>query len=83
MLPGIGIDDNFFALGGDSISSIQLVSRARKAGWRISARDILSVSECRSAEPRVASQLETLPACRAGRGRHAAADPDHALAPGA
>ena len=28
----VGIDDNFFALGGDSIMSIQLVSRARKAG---------------------------------------------------
>src|SRR4029077_8983553 len=27
----VGIDDNFFALGGDSISSIQLVSRARQA----------------------------------------------------
>ena len=28
----VGIDDSFFALGGDSIMSIQLVSRARKAG---------------------------------------------------
>ena len=31
-LERVGIDDNFFALGGDSIMSIQLVSRARKAG---------------------------------------------------
>ena len=30
---GVGIADNFFALGGDSIVSIQLVSRARKRGW--------------------------------------------------
>mgnify|MGYP002653310411 CR=1 FL=1 len=28
----VGIDDSFFALGGDSIASIQLVARARKAG---------------------------------------------------
>ena len=28
----VGIDDGFFALGGDSIMSIQLVSRARRAG---------------------------------------------------
>src|SRR6478736_4172405 len=34
-LERVGIDDNFFALGGDSIMSIQLVSRARKAGLMI------------------------------------------------
>ncbi|MGW2817230.1 amino acid adenylation domain-containing protein, partial [Streptomyces sp. NPDC001415] len=31
-LPSVGLDDNFFALGGDSISTILAVSRARKAG---------------------------------------------------
>ena len=36
----IGIDDNFFALGGDSIMSIQLVSRARRAGLVITARAV-------------------------------------------
>ncbi|WP_435598917.1 amino acid adenylation domain-containing protein [Streptomyces anulatus] len=35
-----GGDDSFFALGGDSISSIQLVSRARKSGLALSARQI-------------------------------------------
>ncbi|MEU7584236.1 condensation domain-containing protein, partial [Streptomyces sp. NPDC041068] len=35
-----GIDDNFFELGGDSILSIQLVSRARKAGLVFTARDV-------------------------------------------
>ena len=39
-LDRVGIDDNFFTLGGDSISSIQLVSRARKQGLVISARDV-------------------------------------------
>ena len=34
----VGIDDNFFALGGDSIMSIQLVSRARKAGLELTPR---------------------------------------------
>jgi len=28
----VGVDDDFFALGGDSISAIRLVSRARQAG---------------------------------------------------
>ncbi|MFL5071599.1 MAG: amino acid adenylation domain-containing protein, partial [Xanthobacteraceae bacterium] len=36
----VGIDDNFFALGGDSIVSIQLVSRARKAGLVITPRSV-------------------------------------------
>ncbi|MFL6248357.1 MAG: amino acid adenylation domain-containing protein, partial [Thermoanaerobaculia bacterium] len=35
-----GIDDNFFTLGGDSIVSIQLVSRARKAGLELTPRDV-------------------------------------------
>ncbi|MEK8146085.1 phosphopantetheine-binding protein [Streptomyces sp. M10(2022)] len=39
-LPRVGIDDSFFDLGGDSIISIQLVSRAREAGLIVSARDI-------------------------------------------
>ncbi len=33
-----GIDDNFFERGGDSIVSIQLVSRARRAGLSITPR---------------------------------------------
>ena len=35
-----GIHDSFFDLGGDSISSIQLVSRARKAGLIFTARHV-------------------------------------------
>ncbi|HEV2783795.1 MAG TPA: amino acid adenylation domain-containing protein, partial [Actinophytocola sp.] len=36
----VGVQDNFFGLGGDSILSIQVVSRARQAGLRLSAKDI-------------------------------------------
>ncbi|MFF0546079.1 amino acid adenylation domain-containing protein [Nocardia thailandica] len=36
----VGADDSFFALGGDSIVSIQLVSRAKAAGIVFSARDV-------------------------------------------
>ncbi|MFD4432065.1 amino acid adenylation domain-containing protein, partial [Nocardia sp. NPDC058497] len=36
----VGLDDSFFALGGDSIMSIQLVTRARAAGVVFSARDV-------------------------------------------
>ena len=36
----IGADDNFFERGGDSILSIQLISRARKIGLNLTARDV-------------------------------------------
>ncbi|MFJ8185674.1 non-ribosomal peptide synthase/polyketide synthase [Streptomyces sp. NPDC096105] len=36
----IGARDNFFALGGDSILSIQIVSRARQAGLALTTKDV-------------------------------------------
>ncbi|WP_068277177.1 amino acid adenylation domain-containing protein [Aldersonia kunmingensis] len=36
----VGADESFFALGGDSIVSIQLVARAKAAGVAITARDV-------------------------------------------
>jgi amino acid adenylation domain-containing protein/non-ribosomal peptide synthase protein (TIGR01720 family) len=39
-LPEVGATDSFFALGGDSIVSIQLVAKARAAGLRISPRQV-------------------------------------------
>ncbi|RDI25353.1 non-ribosomal peptide synthetase [Lentzea flaviverrucosa] len=36
----VGVDDDFFAIGGDSIRSIQVVSRARARGVEVSARQI-------------------------------------------
>ncbi|NGO70810.1 non-ribosomal peptide synthetase, partial [Streptomyces boncukensis] len=39
-LPRAGADEDFFALGGDSIVAMQLVSRARAAGLRITPRQV-------------------------------------------
>ncbi|RZK73048.1 MAG: hypothetical protein EOP28_05915, partial [Rhodococcus sp. (in: high G+C Gram-positive bacteria)] len=39
-LDSVGVDDSFFALGGDSIMSIQLVARAKAAGLTLSPRDV-------------------------------------------
>ena len=36
----IGLDDDFLEAGGDSIVSLQVISRARRAGWLLSARDV-------------------------------------------
>ena len=41
-LDHIGIDDSFFDLGGDSISSMQVVARARAAGVTCRPRDIFA-----------------------------------------
>ena len=38
----IGADDDFFALGGDSISSTTLVNRARRRGLQFSPRDVFT-----------------------------------------
>ncbi|WP_030677332.1 non-ribosomal peptide synthase/polyketide synthase [Streptomyces sp. NRRL B-1347] len=36
----VGARDNFFTLGGDSILSIQIVSRARRAGLAVTTKDV-------------------------------------------
>ncbi|OIJ87337.1 non-ribosomal peptide synthetase [Streptomyces sp. MUSC 14] len=42
----VGVDDDFFAVGGDSLRSIQVVARARARGLELSTREIF---ECRTA----------------------------------
>ncbi|MBO0916240.1 non-ribosomal peptide synthetase, partial [Streptomyces laculatispora] len=44
-VPGIGADDDFFVLGGDSLSSITVATRARAHGLTIGPRDVF---ECRT-----------------------------------
>ncbi|MFF5257090.1 amino acid adenylation domain-containing protein [Streptomyces leeuwenhoekii] len=39
-VPDVGVDDNFFALGGDSITALQVASRARAAGLVVTPRDL-------------------------------------------
>ncbi|MBW5426081.1 AMP-binding protein, partial [Streptomyces sp. BG9H] len=39
-LDRVGVEDGFFELGGDSISSMQLVSRARRAGLVVTSRHV-------------------------------------------
>ena len=40
-LTAIGIRDNYFSLGGDSIQALQIVSRLRQAGWTLKVTDLL------------------------------------------
>ena len=41
-LDQVGVDDDFFSLGGDSILSIQVISRARRAGMKVSPKQLFS-----------------------------------------
>ncbi|MFE6613991.1 non-ribosomal peptide synthase/polyketide synthase [Amycolatopsis sp. NPDC057786] len=41
-VPELGADDDFFALGGDSIVAMRLVSRARAAGLKITPHDVFA-----------------------------------------
>ncbi|WP_433887488.1 amino acid adenylation domain-containing protein [Streptomyces sp. CA-111067] len=41
-LDAVGVEEDFFRLGGDSILSIQLVSAARAAGLRLTVRDVFA-----------------------------------------
>ncbi|MER5780047.1 amino acid adenylation domain-containing protein, partial [Streptomyces sp. NPDC002039] len=42
-LDRVGVDDDFFAVGGDSIRSIQVVSRARARGVEVTPREIFQL----------------------------------------
>lgn len=42
-IDGVGADADFFALGGDSIVAMGLISRARKIGLRLRPRDIFAM----------------------------------------
>ncbi|WP_280313945.1 non-ribosomal peptide synthetase [Nocardia wallacei] len=57
----VGVDDNFFALGGDSIMSIQLSARAGERGIAITPRDVFEHKTI-AALARVASDAAEAPA---------------------
>ncbi|MGQ4453463.1 amino acid adenylation domain-containing protein [[Kitasatospora] papulosa] len=65
--PAVRTDDDFFALGGDSILSIQLVSRVREAGLGVTPRDVF-VHRTPEAIAAVATELGRAAAVPAGQG---------------
>ncbi|MBB4914972.1 non-ribosomal peptide synthetase [Streptosporangium saharense] len=56
-LENVGVEESFFELGGDSITAIQLVSEARRAGLRISPRDVFTAGSV-AALARLAGTVE-------------------------
>ncbi|MFF8425152.1 amino acid adenylation domain-containing protein [Streptomyces sp. NPDC016566] len=54
-LDTVGVHDNFFDLGGDSLRAVALVGALRAAGWETSVRDVFehrTVARLRAAVPR-------------------------------
>lgn len=67
----VGATDSFFALGGDSIMSIQLSSALRAAGYELRPRDIFELKTVRALAHAVGERgsvvLDELPADPAAR----------------
>ncbi|WP_338091300.1 condensation domain-containing protein [Planosporangium flavigriseum] len=53
-LERVGVADNFFELGADSILTIQVVARARQAGLGLTTKDLFMYQTIESLAPRVA-----------------------------
>ncbi|MFM0400732.1 amino acid adenylation domain-containing protein [Paraburkholderia aspalathi] len=54
--PVASVTINFFAAGGDSILSLQLISRVRNAGWHLTPKQIFE-------HPTIAQQAQLMTAC--------------------
>ncbi|KHD73657.1 hypothetical protein MB27_33325 [Actinoplanes utahensis] len=61
-VPRVGVHDNFFDLGGDSILSIQVVSQARTAGLSLTSREVFQHQSIAA----LAAALERHPRPRTG-----------------
>ncbi|SAH99072.1 D-alanine-D-alanyl carrier protein ligase [Bordetella ansorpii] len=60
--PRMGRHDNFFELGGDSILTLQIVARARRAGLAITARQMMQAQTVAALAEAVAAAPSAAPA---------------------
>jgi amino acid adenylation domain-containing protein/non-ribosomal peptide synthase protein (TIGR01720 family) len=60
----VGIHDNFFHLGGDSIRAIQAMSRLRSRGLRLEVRDVVANPTIAELGPLVKPVVDRAPASR-------------------
>ncbi|MDO5498451.1 MAG: amino acid adenylation domain-containing protein [Propionibacteriaceae bacterium] len=67
-VPRVGAEDNFFDLGGDSILSIQLVSRVRAAGLELTSKDVFVHQTLAAMAAVMDAREQVAPASDADRG---------------
>jgi amino acid adenylation domain-containing protein len=65
----IGIHDNFFALGGDSILSIQVSNRAHQSGWSVTPRMLFNHQTIAELAFEVTNNLQELDPTPHGQGK--------------
>nr|WP_234347301.1 non-ribosomal peptide synthetase [Streptomyces specialis] len=58
-LPSVGVGDNFFDLGGDSISALRLVTRIRAAGLVVTTRQVFEHPTVAALAPAAAEAVVT------------------------
>lgn len=68
----IGINDDFFELGGDSVMSLQIIARAHQAGLRLTPREVFERPTI--AELAAPADISAGTHTRAGRGRRRTRD---------
>ncbi|MBT6276943.1 MAG: amino acid adenylation domain-containing protein [Chromatiales bacterium] len=61
-VPSVGIDDNYFSLGGDSIKAIQILSRTLRQGLHIEMQDLMHHRTIRHLAPLVTLSEPVAPA---------------------
>jgi aryl carrier-like protein len=83
----IGVDDNFFALGGDSLLAVRILSRMREIGFTLSAKELFLSPTIRSVA-RASKRIEPEPSPTVvearsanGRGLPAQVEDTYALTP--
>ena len=57
-IDAVGIEDNYFELGGDSILALQVVTEMRRQGWKIKVKDIFA-QQCVKELALVVNRLES------------------------
>ncbi|WP_440055541.1 amino acid adenylation domain-containing protein [Pseudoalteromonas sp. T1lg65] len=67
-LESVGVNDDFFKIGGDSIVSIQLVSTLRKAGFNLQVKDVISAPTIKAQAHLITFELDNQVTIQAEQG---------------
>ncbi len=61
-IDAVGVEDNYFELGGDSILALQVVTQMRRQGWEVKVKDIFGQQSVKELAL-VVNRLESVAVC--------------------